>query len=70
MQEIAVVQKNATESKIRSKIISGLNIFDKALFYLSEMIERKLKKRVEVKFPVKGHDPIQVIVNGKMYEVY
>jgi predicted HAD superfamily Cof-like phosphohydrolase len=70
LQEIAVMQKTATEIKIRSKIISGLNIFDRILFYLSDKIESRLKKKVEVKFPIKGHDPIHVIVNGKVYEVY
>lgn len=70
LQEIAVMQKTATETKIRSKIISGLNIFDRTLFYLSDKIESRLKKKVEVKFPIKGHDPIHVIVNGKVYEVY
>lgn len=70
LQEIAVMQKTATETKIRSKIISGLNIFDRILFYLSDKIESRLKKKVEVKFPIKGHDPIHVIVNGKVYEVY
>lgn len=70
LQEIAVMQKTATETKIRSKIISGLNIFDRTLFYLSDKIESRLKRKVEVKFPIKGHDPIHVIVNGKVYEVY
>lgn len=70
MQEIATVQKNATEVKIRSKIISGLNIIDRILFHITEKIEKRLKKKVEVKFPIKGHDPIHVVVNGKVYEVY
>lgn len=70
LQEIASIQRTETENKIRSKIVSALGIFDRVLFFLSEKIESKLKKKVQVKFPIKGHDPIHVVVNGKVYEVY
>lgn len=70
LQEIATIQRTETENKIRSKIVSALGIFDRILFFLSEKIESKLRKKVQVKFPIKGHDPIHVVVNGKVYEVY
>lgn len=70
MKEIARMEKDATEAKIRKKIIKGLGIFDRILFLISERIEKRLKKKVEVKFPVKAVDPIWVYVNGKGYVVY
>jgi predicted HAD superfamily Cof-like phosphohydrolase len=70
LQEIARIEKDSTESKIRSKIVNGLGIIDRIIFIISEKIEKRLKKKVEVKFPIKSHDPISVIVNGSIYEIY
>lgn len=70
MKEIARMEKEATETKIRKKIIKGLGIIDRLLFIVSERIEKTLKKKVEVKFPIKADGEIQVIVNGKTYVVY
>lgn len=70
MKAIAKMEKEVTETKIRSKIIKGLGIFDRMLFLISERIENMLKKKVEVKFPIKSDGEIQVIVNGKTYVVY
>jgi predicted HAD superfamily Cof-like phosphohydrolase len=70
MKEIARMEKEATETKIRKKIIKGLGIIDRLLFIVSERIEKRLKKKVEVKFPIKADGEIQVIVNGKTYVVY
>lgn len=70
LKEIARIENNAIDAKIRKKIIKNLGIFDRLIFVIMEKIEARLKKKVEVKFPIKSHDPICVIVNGSMYEIY
>jgi predicted HAD superfamily Cof-like phosphohydrolase len=69
IREIARMEKEATEAKIRKKIIKGLGIVDKLLFIISDGIERRLKKKVEVKFPITSTGSITVVVNNKPYVV-
>lgn len=69
IKEIARMEKQATEAKIRAKIIKGLNLFDRLMFFISDKIENRLKKKVEVKFPTQATEPIRVFVNGKEYVV-
>jgi len=69
MQELAREVKEANEKKVVNKIKSKLNVLDKVLFWISNTIEARLKKRVQVEFPMSVFDKVQVTVYGKKYEV-
>ena len=69
MQELAREVKEASEKRIENKIKNKLNVFDRVLFWLSNKIEARLKKRVQVEFPMSVFDKIQVTVYGKRYEI-
>ena len=69
MQELAREVKEASEKRIENKIKNKLNVFDRVLFWLSNKIESRLKKRVQVEFPMSVFDKIQVTVYGKRYEI-
>lgn len=69
MQELAREVKQASEKRIENKIKSKLNILDRVLFWVSNKIESRLKKRVQVEFPMSVFDKIQVTVYGKRYEI-
>jgi predicted HAD superfamily Cof-like phosphohydrolase len=69
MQELAKEVKEASEKKVVNKIKSKLNLLDRVLFWVSNKIEARLKKRVQVDFPMSVFDKISVTVYGKKYEV-
>jgi predicted HAD superfamily Cof-like phosphohydrolase len=69
MQELAKEVKQASENRIENKIKSKLTILDRVLFWISNKIEARLKKRVQVDFPMSVFDKISVTVYGKKYEV-
>jgi predicted HAD superfamily Cof-like phosphohydrolase len=68
IKEIHRQHKEATEKKIRNKIYKSLGFIDKILLIINEKTESRLQKKVEVNFPI-SQGNIQVIVNGKTYEV-
>ena len=55
--------------KIKKKIANKLNILDKILFKMYNSIEKRLERRVEVKFPQQVHGDIVVEVYGKEHIV-
>jgi hypothetical protein len=57
--------KQENEDKIVSKIKNKLNLIDKFLFWLSDKIEKNLKRKIEVKFPTKASDNIIVNIYGE-----
>jgi len=69
LQEIAEIEKKATENIIKKIISKKLSIVDRILFYLYDRIEGRLNKRVDVNFPQTIHDKIVVDVYGKKYEI-
>jgi|LauGreDrversion4_2_1035121.scaffolds.fasta_scaffold145927_7 predicted HAD superfamily Cof-like phosphohydrolase len=69
LQEIAREQKQLVEDKIRKNVLSGLNFFERLSFLIIEKIENRLKKKIEVIFPVNAFEKIKVKVKGKEYEV-
>lgn len=70
MKELAEVEMRATERKVIGNIMSRLKFWDRMLFKINLFIERKLSKKIEIKFPQKIDDPITVCVYGKDYYVY
>jgi hypothetical protein len=68
-KEIAEIEAKSTTMKIRNKVSSKLNIFDRILFKIYNAIESRLSKRVDVKFPQQVHGDIVVEVYGKEYIV-
>ena len=69
LQELASMAKQENEDRIIAKIKNKLNIFDKFLFWLNNKIEANLKKKIEVKFPVKANGSIIVKVYDEEYVV-
>jgi len=69
LQELASMAKQENEDRIVAKIKNKLNIFDRFLFWLNDKIERNLKKKVEVKFPVTSAGNIVVKVYDESYIV-
>jgi predicted HAD superfamily Cof-like phosphohydrolase len=65
LQEIYKEHKQENEDKIISKIKNKLNLIDKFLFWLNNKIEASLKKKIEVKFPIKSSDNIVVNIYGE-----
>jgi len=70
MKELAEVEMRATERKVIGNIISKLKFWDRMLFKINLFIEKKLSKKIEVKFPQKIDGPITICVYGKEYYVY
>ena len=70
MKELAEVERRATERKVIGNIMSRLNFWDRMLFKINLFLERKLSKKVEVKFPQRIDGFITVCVYGKEYYVY
>tara|TARA_R110002020_G_scaffold58337_6_gene159850 strand:- start:2901 stop:3512 length:612 start_codon:yes stop_codon:yes gene_type:complete len=69
LKEIARIEKRNQEKVIENKIKKHLNFFDKLLYIVYSKIEKRLKKKVEVSFPIRQDGKISVLVYGKMYEV-
>jgi hypothetical protein len=65
LQELATMVKQENEDKIVSKIKNKLNLIDKFLFWLNDKIEKNLKRKIEVKFPIKSSDNIVVNIYGE-----
>ena len=57
------------EDKIMDKIKNKLNLFDKLLFWLNNKIEANLKKKIEVKFPMRSTGQITVKIYNDEYTV-
>lgn len=70
MKELAEVEAKATERKVIKNIMSKLKFWDRMLFKINIFIEKKLSKKIEVKFPKKIDGHITVCVYGKEYYVY
>lgn len=70
MKELAEVEVKATEKKVIKNIMSRLNLFDRMMFKFNLFLEKKLSKKVDVKFPQKIDGNITVSVYGKDYYVY
>lgn len=68
-KEIAEIEAQTTSMKIKKKIANKLNILDKILFKMYNSIEKRLERRVEVKFPQQVHGDIVVEVYGKEHIV-
>lgn len=69
LQEIAKIEKQENEDKIIAKIKNKLKLFDRFLFWLNNKIEANLKKKIEVKFPIKANGNIIVKVYDENYLV-
>lgn len=69
LKEISKEVKSSIERKIENKIHKKLNIIDRFLLWLSNKIDKNLKKKVKVNFPQSIFGPVSVEVYGKTYEV-
>ncbi|MGB0976718.1 MAG: hypothetical protein ACPGSG_07035 [Prolixibacteraceae bacterium] len=69
MKEIAENEKHKTISKIECKIKHKLNWFDKIVYWLSNKLDKRLKSKIEVKYPQTIYGPITVKVYGKEYHI-
>ena len=69
MREIAENEKHKTISKIEGKIKNKLNLFDKVVYWLSNKLDKRLKSRIEVKYPQTIYGPITVKVYGKEHHI-
>jgi len=69
LKELAAISKQETEDVIVAKIKSKLKIFDRFLFWLDIKIENRLKKKIEVKFPVTVDGRVIVKVYDEEYAV-
>jgi predicted HAD superfamily Cof-like phosphohydrolase len=69
LQEIYKEHKQENEDRIVAKIKEKLNIFDKFLFWINTKIENRLKKKIEVKFPIRATDSIVVRVYDESYVI-
>jgi predicted HAD superfamily Cof-like phosphohydrolase len=69
LKELATISKQETEDVIVAKIKSKLKLFDKFLFWLDIKIENRLKKKIEVKFPVTVDGRVIVKVYDEEYAV-
>jgi predicted HAD superfamily Cof-like phosphohydrolase len=69
LKELAAISKQETEDVIVAKIKSKLKLFDKFLFWLDIKIENRLKKKIEVKFPVTVDGRVIVKVYDEEYAV-
>jgi predicted HAD superfamily Cof-like phosphohydrolase len=68
-KEIAEIESKSTSLKIKSKISNKLNVFDRMLFKIYNAIEKRLERKVGVKFPQQVHGDIIVEVYGKEHIV-
>jgi predicted HAD superfamily Cof-like phosphohydrolase len=68
-KEIAEIESKSTSLKIKNKISNKLNVFDRMLFKIYNAIEKRLERKVEVKFPQQVHGDIIVEVYGKEHIV-
>jgi predicted HAD superfamily Cof-like phosphohydrolase len=69
LKELAEMSKQENEDKIIEKIKNKLNLFDKFLFWLNNKIESNLKKKIEVKFPMRSSENITVKIYNDEYTV-
>ena len=69
LQQIAEEEKKRNENLIINKIKSKLNIADRIMYYVYEVLESYLKKKVSVKFPIRADQNIIVTVYGEDYVV-
>lgn len=69
LQQIAEEENKRNENLIINKIKSKLNIADRIMYYVYEMLESYLKKKVSVKFPTRVDQEIVVTVYGKDYVI-
>lgn len=69
LKELAAISKQDNEDKIMDKIKNKLNLFDKLLFWLNNKIEANLKKKIEVKFPMRSTGQITVKIYNDEYTV-
>ena len=67
LKELANMEKKHQENKIVAKIKKHLKFFDRILYNIHIRIEKRLKKRIEVKFPITIDDDIKVCVYGDEY---
>lgn len=69
LEEIYKKHEEETRKTIEQKIKSTLNWFDRMLLWISESLEKSLRKRVIVKYPTSSIGNIIVTVYGKDYVV-
>jgi hypothetical protein len=69
IKEIAENEKHKTISKIEGKIKNKLNWFDKIVYWMSNKLDKRLKSKIEVKYPQTIYGPITVTVYGKDYHI-
>tara|TARA_Y100000361_G_scaffold151637_1_gene169394 strand:- start:1859 stop:2467 length:609 start_codon:yes stop_codon:yes gene_type:complete len=67
LKELANMERKHQENKIVAKIKKHLKFFDKILYNIHIKIEKRLKKKIEVKFPITIDDDIKVCVYGDEY---
>ena len=67
LKELANMERENQHNKIIGKIKKHLNFFDRILYKIHLSIEKRLKKRVEVKYPITVNDDIKVCVYGDEY---
>ena len=70
-EQITEVENQVQQIKIKimDKIKNKLNLFDKLLFWLNNKIEANLKKKIEVKFPMRSTGQITVKIYNDEYTV-
>ena len=68
-QVIVQEQNKAFEDSIKNKIKSKLNIIDRFLEFIYRSIEKRMKKRVEIKYPITAYDNVIINVYGKDYVI-
>ena len=64
LKELANMERENQHNKIIGKIKKHLSFFDRILYKMHLSIEKRLKKRVEVKYPITVDDNIKVCVYG------
>ncbi len=67
LKELANMERESQHNKIVGKIKKHLNIFDRIMYNIHLRIEKKLKKKIEVKYPRNVNDEIKVCVYGNEY---
>lgn len=69
MNDIANMQREENDKKITKKVIEKLNVLDRLIFWISEKIDKRLKRKISVSFPITVNDNIVVNVYGVDYEI-
>lgn len=69
LEEIYKKHEEESRKAIEQKIKSTLNWFDRMLLWISESLEKNLRKRVIVKYPISSIGNIIVTVYGKDYVI-